>query len=301
MYDDALALCHRADTSVGVSAPASLGPTGPALSTTCCEPSTLLELAAKEQPSQAIVSALQVLEPKGSDLTPVPISLSQSIPVPVYDLTRPSVPVRRTLQDVLGLCRPWTAALRTTLPYGLEWHVATHTALNHAIAQPSWGCRPERVCIYTDGSCDGRWSAWSFVVVGFVGEVAVSVYWAAARVADDVNHVDWVGATEQGSQQAEASAFCLAAFWILQCFQRRIDGVYSDSLTTVMRCKGAWNFPSADALAWPRPAGRLPRLWRLWGSCPVMTSIMSGRIRAVPGMSWRMVLPNGLSLIRLRG
>ena len=242
--DDALAQCHPADTSVAV-APAVV----PEDMVDVGSPVTLLELASRSQAGAIVATTgsfgVSAKEVSGGRT----ISLHSCVPVPTFDLTRPTAAMQRSLQDVWELCQPWRVSLFSAFPDGFHPHPATCEALREAIAGPFWGHRPAQVRLYTDGSFDGHTSAWSFVVVGYVEHHIVAVQWAAAQVAVHHEHPDWLGADSHRSQQADASAFCVAAMWALQCFKSEVAALLSDSLTTVMRANGFWGFPSSDTLS----------------------------------------------------
>ena len=247
---DALAERRRTDTSVAGESSDSQD--------TCHAPlgvaglSTLLDLAVKQGAAGVLGSVLQVWDSALEEWQRAPVvelCIARHLPPPTYDLTRPSIPIQKSLSDVVALLQPWKVELRSQLPAGLLLHEATSQALLGAVQGHMWGAVPERVVLFTDGSFDGRLSGWSFVVIGLVGEAVVALQWAAAPVVIDHHHEDWVGASEHGSQQAEASAFCLASLWALQCHRRAIDGLISDSLTTIKRACGEWHFPLSDLLA----------------------------------------------------
>ena len=150
-HDDALAQCHPADTSVAVASE-----TMPGDLVDVDAPVTLLELASRSDECALVVTAFSAGVPAKEVACGRPLRLHSCIPVPTFDLTRPTAAMQRSLQDVWDLCQPWSVGLFSELPMGFCPHPATCEALRTAIAGPNWGSQPTQVRLFTDGSFDGR-------------------------------------------------------------------------------------------------------------------------------------------------
>ena len=158
-------------------------------------------------------------------------------------------PVGRSLPEALRLLAPWPESCwSSALPPGLSLHPQAVAALRGCLDCAS-GEPIDSVCLFTDGSFVDGVSSWAVICVAFCGEVPCGVKWLSSRVCVQRDSPVWLGAISHGAQEAELSAVSVALLWSLSlqgCFPVVIR---SDSLSTVKRAGGLWNFADCDVLA----------------------------------------------------
>ena len=163
----------------------------------------------------------------------------------IFNLEAQAMPLGRDLQAAVAFLQPWPQELRSDFPAHLDLRTATLRALAPvARAAAGKGVGPiDTVHVYTDGSFNGSRSAWAVVCVGLrAGEVAC-VRWFHGAVCLDSTSPVWLGADRRGVQEAELSALCYALLWILSACRTASCKLVSDSLISVQRARGLWQFP----------------------------------------------------------
>ena len=146
--------------------------------------------------------------------SPRVVCLSELVGPTTFDLTRTQVPIGKTLGDLQDIL---------VFDFGNSWHKAlpgfdvlhpsTVAAVRDCQLAQQQGCRPDGLCVYTDGSYDGTVSGWSIVCVACCGDRPVDVCWMHGRVEVDAAHPRWLGAAAHGAQEAELTAVAVALLW----------------------------------------------------------------------------------------
>ena len=194
--------------------------------------------------------AIEGRSPAPAPATPAVLALADHLPCREYDLTRLQVPIGKTLGDLLDFLRPWPDAVwQNVLPAACSLHPQTLRGLAQCERPELTVSQADSVCLYTDGSFDGVRSGWSVVCVLFSNGTMCSVRWLQGAVVTDDQHPAWLGARGHGAQEAELTAVCVALLWILSVQGSKYCALCSDSLVTVHRAYGDWNFPQSHCLA----------------------------------------------------
>ena len=179
------------------------------------------------------------------------LALSDYVGPVSFDLTKQQAPLGRDLGEVRVLLDSMSFRLLDSLPGGLVLHGATRHALR-AMTKP-WRedelAEPLTFEIHSDGSHDAGQSAWAIVVLTKRGNRVQEVKWAADRVVVDPQSPTWLGATEQGSLQAEGTGVCFAMMWVIANAVTVGGQLRSDSLCAIKRAGGEWKYPPGDKLA----------------------------------------------------
>ena len=194
--------------------------------------------------STLVETLLEHFEPPRSD-PPFPIFLEDHLPRWVqYDLSRVTLGIGKTFDDVaqfLQGCWP----LPHALPDGLRLHQATVRALaTDNCPAVSDSIRTE---IYTDGSFNGRISAWAFAVVDLTPSHRTLKGWCRGTVASQ-GEPAYIGAQGHSALEAERTAL----FWALTWALAHADGrtrVWTDSLAVVGQTSGKWGGTAPSLLA----------------------------------------------------
>ena len=183
-------------------------------------------------------------------IPPSPIRLHELLPARTYDLTRVHAPLDKTLDDVMQLlCPGKELGWSSVLPEGLRLHPQTAKALSACTRFRSEPCGVDSYHVYTDGSYDGSTSAWAVVCVPAAGDMQIWPLWLRGVVELDPDSSSWFGAARHGAEEAEITAVCVALLWALTLQGRTQFLLSSDSLVTVRRVQGTWNFPPTHLLA----------------------------------------------------
>ena len=182
--------------------------------------------------------------------SPRVVCLSELVGPTTFDLTRTQVPIGKTLGDLQDIL---------VFDFGNSWHKAlpgfdvlhpsTVAAVRDCELAQQQGCRPDGLCVYTDGSYDGTVSGWSIVCVACCGDRPVDVCWMHGRVEVDAAHPRWLGAAAHGAQEAELTAVAVALLWGLSLRGSLHFTLGSDSLVTVNRASGLWHIGASNKLA----------------------------------------------------
>ena len=91
-----------------------------------------------------------------ADEVPFQLRLHDHLPARTFDLTALSVPVGKTLEDVMDLLRPWESSCwHTAPPEGLRLHPSTAEVLASCRGTLVDLFQADLVHVYTDGSFDG--------------------------------------------------------------------------------------------------------------------------------------------------
>ena len=184
------------------------------------------------------------------DEAPLQLRLHDHLPARTFDLTALSVPVGKTLADVMDLLRTWEPnCWHTTPPEGLRLHSSTASVLASCRGTLVDLSQADLVHVYTDGSFDGSFSAWSVVCVPHHAWRPFCPFWLHGMVQLDSQSRTWLGAGQHGAQKTEISAVCVALLWALTLQGGVRFVLSSDSLVTIHRARGEWNYPSGHVLA----------------------------------------------------
>ena len=183
-----------------------------------------------------------------ADAVPFQLRLHDHLPARTFDLTALSVPVGKTLEDVMDLLRPWESSCwHTTPPEGLRLHPSTVSVLASCRGTLVDLSHADLVHVYTDGSFAGVSSAWSVVCVPHHAGRPLCPFWLHGMVQLDSQSRTLLGAGQHGAQEAEISAVCVALLWGLTLQGGVRFVLSSDSLVTIHRARGEWNYPSEEA------------------------------------------------------
>ena len=180
---------------------------------------------------------------------PSPLRLQAHIAPPCFDLTKQQFPVGKTFGDVVNLLNGRPFELYHRLPADLQLHPTAKAALAHAEAGTQSIWELDKVEVFTDGSFSEARSAWACVVLGYAGGAVSHVAWAGDQVCVRPDSHKWVGATCHGAKQAELTAIVMTLWWSFSAGLPKHFCICSDSLSSVKRAEGAWQFPTDDLLA----------------------------------------------------
>ena len=185
------------------------------------------------------------------DSPPVQISLADHVGPLTFDLTSQQLPLGRDIGAAFSFLEPWPHELEYSLPGDLPLHPATRSLLTELL--PTLDLQThvmlDELKIFTDGSFDGHTSGWSVVVVGLRADAVRWLRWFTGRVCVDRQHTLWLGAARHGAQEAELTAVCFALMWVLSMCRLDQLGLLSDSLVSLQRACGHWQFQPDHVLA----------------------------------------------------
>ncbi|CAE7537022.1 unnamed protein product, partial [Symbiodinium sp. CCMP2592] len=155
-----------------------------------------------------------------------------------FDLTEVQMLLDCSLDDVAPLLHVghWTLATLPVLDVSsdvLHWLEGWDTrceALSYSDIQ--------QVDIYTDGSYDGRHSAWAFHVCVYTCGHRFHLGWQGGRLTTDPSHPGYLGEYAEGAFSAEIVALFWATCWCLQLPACAAVDVYSDCTSAISIVSG---------------------------------------------------------------
>ncbi|CAE7829122.1 unnamed protein product [Symbiodinium sp. CCMP2592] len=187
--------------------------------------------------------------------TGVVIDLASSLPASrCFDLTGISVDLNCHIDNVMQVCAHGCFLLQHSLPHHLSLHSATAQLL--ALCNDNLKGRPladvgpmEYLDAHTDGSFDGKDSAWAFVVFGWLDSQPYFIGWHAGFTQTDAQCQDYTGATGHSAIAGEYSALVWALLWSVQAPKSVGLELHSDCLVALQQANGIWSFQPTEGLA----------------------------------------------------
>ncbi|CAE7033290.1 HERC4 [Symbiodinium sp. CCMP2592] len=130
-------------------------------------------------------------------------------PCRVFNLTDVQTPIACSFDDIAPLVRPghWKLASLPSIRLPgdvLDWLLQWDPCLDHISYHDL-----QRVEIYTDGSYDGRHSAWAFHVCALADDHHYHLGWQGNRLTNDPTQASCLGAFQEGAFSAEVSCCSL--------------------------------------------------------------------------------------------
>ena len=182
---------------------------------------------------------------------PVVLSLADHVGPLTFDLASQQMPLGRDIDAAFAFLRPWPFELEFCIPPDLPLHPATRAVFCDLLPTLDHTSHVllDEVQVFTDGSYDGVASGWSVVIVGLCAGSVQWLRWFTGRVCVEAGHSLWLGAEQHGAQEAELSALCFALAWVLSMCRLDHLGLLSDSLVSLQRACGHWQFPPDHVLA----------------------------------------------------
>ena len=153
------------------------------------------------------------------------------------DVSRPALPIARTLDDVVPLFRArWE--LRSVLPTDFRVHPATLNGFEGHLFGHSPSGAPPRIELYTDGSFDGATSAWAFAAFATWPQGTVFLGFARGRVSLE-GDPHYIGAECHSALTGERSALFWALAWSLQLPDGMQCSLWTDCLVAKGQSEGS--------------------------------------------------------------
>ena len=167
------------------------------------------------------------------------VSLTSCLPVcREIDVSRPAIPIGRTLDEVMPFfLTRWP--LQSALPPAFPLHPAAFQLFAGHLLEPPASCSPPWIELYTDGSFDGTTSTWAFAAFAIWPQGTLFLGFARGRVSLE-GEPHFIGADQHSALNGERSALFWAVAWSLQLDSVRCT-VWSDCLVAKGQTEGSCN------------------------------------------------------------
>ena len=168
------------------------------------------------------------------------VSLTSCLPVcREIDVSRPAIPIGRTLDEVMPFfLTRWP--LQSALPPAFALHPAALQVFAGHLLEPPASCSPPWIELYTDGSFDGTTSTWAFAAFAIWPQGTLFLGFARGRVSLE-GEPHFIGADQHSALNGERSALFWAVAWSLQLPDSVRCTVWSDCLVAKGQTEGSCN------------------------------------------------------------
>ena len=108
---------------------------------------------------------------------------------------------------------------------------------------------PIQLHVYTDGSYDGEYSSWAFIVVHPTAQQQQILGWAGGRVITEPEHPSYVGADGHSAVAGEQCALLWATVWALQAPRHAELHFFSDCEVALRQATGRYGSTAGQPIA----------------------------------------------------
>ena len=179
---------------------------------------------------------------------PVCLRLAEHLPPTLsVDLSHVSLPLRQSLDHVIGWTLPGSWCLPTHIPAGLSLHPAARELLDKCSLGDPEEC--QHITVFTDGSFGNGVSSWAFVVLGTHSSRQYFLGWAAGRVPTDRADPLFICPCDSHALSGEQTALLWSAIWAIQSPRHTPARVFCDCLVALSQAQGNYGWSAGEELA----------------------------------------------------